>query len=125
MNQSPILDRIHIRDLGVRCIIGFKDWERTKKQDVLVNLTLHADLTTACGSDSIGDTIDYKTLKNSIVQMAEDSQFQLIERLAQAVATLCLSDPRVVRVDVSVDKPGALRFAKSVAVEISRIRLDP
>ena len=117
-----MLDRIHIRDLTVHCIIGFKEWEREKKQEVLINVCLHADLLSACRSDRVEDTVDYKTLKNNIIEVVEKSDFQLIERLAEVISDLCLADPRVERVDVTVDKPGALRFARSAAVEITRFK---
>jgi len=116
------LDRIHIRDLTARCIIGINDWEREKKQDVVINVTLHVDLSRAGASDRIEDTVDYKDLRNRIMSAVEESEYFLIERMVEAIADLCLTDPRIQRVDVSVDKPGALRFARSVGVEITRTR---
>ena len=116
------MDKIHIRDLQVRCVVGIYPEERTAKQDVIINVTLHADYRAACLSDRIEDTVDYKQVKKRIVEMAEASDFFLVERLAESIASLCLDDPRVSRADVTVDKPGALRFARSVAVEISRTR---
>lgn len=116
------LDRIYIRDLTVRCIIGIFPEERREKQDVIVNITLEADLGTACQSDRLEDTIDYKGIKKRVVATIESSSRFLIERLAEDIATLCLAEPKVERVTVSVDKPGALRFARSVAVEITRVR---
>jgi FolB domain-containing protein len=115
-----VLDKIHIRDLHSRCIVGIYPEERREKQDVHVNITLFADLRTACQSDRIEDTVDYKGVKKQILAMIDGSQFFLIERLAEEIANLCLAAPRVVRVCVAVDKPGALRFARSVAVEIER-----
>jgi len=114
------LDRIHIRDLALRCIIGIEPRERDRLQDVLINITLHADLSRAGRSDNIADTIDYKAIKGKVAERVEKSSYQLVERLAEEVADACLADPRVRRVEVTVDKPGALRFARSVAVEISR-----
>lgn len=121
MGEGP-LDRIHIRQLRLRCIIGVFPEERREKQDVLLSLTLHADLSKPCRSDEIADTVDYKELKKRIVNRVEASEFYLIERLAEEVAGLALDTEGVRQVDVTVDKPGALRFAESVAVEITRIR---
>ena len=121
---EPILDRIHIRDLLVRCILGIYDDERREKQDVVANITLHADLSAACKTDSIDDTVDYKGIKKEILAMIQQSEFFLIERLVEEIADIALKDPLVKRVDVSVDKPGALRFARSVAVEITRTRAE-
>lgn len=121
MNEHG-LDRIHIRDLQVRCILGVYAEERREKQDVVINVTLYTDLRAAGLSDRIEDTVDYKHLKKKIVAVVEQSSFFLVERLAQCVADCCLDEPRVERVRVSVDKPSALRFARSVAVDIERVR---
>lgn len=116
-------DQIHIRDLQFRCIIGTDDIERKDKQDVVVNLTLEADLRKACDSDQIADTVDYKIIKKQIVAMGENSSFHLIETLAQRIADICLAHPQVYRVRVLVEKPAALRFARTVGVEIERDRI--
>jgi dihydroneopterin aldolase/D-erythro-7,8-dihydroneopterin triphosphate epimerase len=115
-------DRIHIRELRLRCIVGTHDHERDKKQDVVLHISLRADLRRAGRSDDLADTVDYATLKRQIVDMVEASEFLLIERLAQAVADVCLADSRVQAATVTVEKPGALRFARTVAVEITRER---
>lgn len=117
-------DRIHIRDLHLRCIIGIYQDERREKQDVVLNITLYADLRAAGASDRMEDTVDYKQLKCRVRQFVEDSSCKLIEHLAQGVADICLEDARVRRTVVTIDKPGALRFARSVAVEIVRDQPD-
>ena len=117
-------DKIHIRDLHMRCIIGTSPDERREKQDVLINLTLYTDLAAAGRSDRIEDTVDYKMLKKRVIGMVAESSCSLIEHLAERIAEVCLAEARVGRVSVSVDKPGALRFARSVAVEIVRDRKD-
>ena len=121
MADTPT-DRIHIRDLGARCIIGIYPEERTKKQEVIFNITLHADLAKPGQSDAIEDTVDYKTIKENILSMAEASTYNLIERLAAHAAEICLANPMIARAEVTVDKPGALRFARSVAVTVVRDR---
>ncbi len=116
------MDRILISDLAARCIVGVNDEERREKQDVLINLTLYADLSKACKSDLFEDTVDYRGMKKRIVKMVEESQYYLVEALAQAVAEICLSDSKVMEVKVRVEKPSALRFARTVGVEIVRSR---
>jgi len=115
-------DKIYIRDLSLQCIIGINEEERVKRQEVLINIMLETDLRAAAASDNIEDTTDYKSLKKELMALIEGSDFFLIERLAEAIAARCLDRPRVRRVTVSVDKPGALRYARSVAVEITRER---
>ena len=116
------MDKIRIHGLLVRCIIGAFLKERDHKQDVVFDLTLHTDTRPAARSDVLEDAIDYKALRNRIVEFAEQSTFHLLEGLAQAVADICLEDERVQRVDVCVHKPGALTYARDVTVEITRSR---
>jgi FolB domain-containing protein len=118
------MDRILIKDLLVRCIIGVHDEERRDKQDVLINLSLSVDLRKAGTSDRLEDSVDYRALNKQILSMAEHSQFHLVEALAQAVADICLGNPSLTEASVRVEKPGALRFARSVGVEIVRRRAD-
>lgn len=119
--ERPV-DRIHIRDLELRCIVGIFPEERCEKQDVRINLTLACDCAPAAASDRIEDAVDYKGIKKRVRTMVEASDFGLIETLADRIAAICLEHPRVAQATVCVDKPGALRFARSVAVEITRAR---
>lgn len=116
------MDRIAIRELAARCIVGINDDERRERQDVVVNLVIHADLRHAASTDVLEDTIDYRAIKKRVLSLVEGSSFHLLEALADAVARACLEFRGVEEVDVSVEKPGALRFAKSVAVEVARRR---
>ena len=116
------LDRIRINELMARTYVGFIDWEKVTKQDVAISITLHADLKKAGRSDDVADTVDYKKLKAQILQWVESNRFFLIEKMAEDIADICLEHSLVERVDVEVNKLSALRFAKSVAVEISRER---
>lgn len=116
------MDRIYIRDLALRCLIGVFPEERREKQDVVINVVLECDHRPAARSDRLEDAVDYKALKKKIVALVETSSFQLIEALADRIASAALENPKVERVTVTVDKPGALRFARSVAVEITRGR---
>ena len=117
-------DKIQIQELLLRAIIGINDEERRNRQDVLINVTLHADTRAAGRSDDMADAVNYRTLTKRIIALVENCQFYLVEKLAAEIAALCLDDPRVERADVRVEKPGALRFARSVGVEIQRTRAD-
>jgi len=116
------MDQIHIRDLRVRCIVGTKPEERTRRQSVIINIALGCDLRLAGRSDRLDDTVNYKRLTDCITATVAASRHQLIERMAAEIAALCLRESRVREVTVVVDKPGALRVARSAAVEIRRKR---
>jgi len=119
-----VSDRIQIKDLLLRTIIGINEEERRNRQDALINITLYADTRAAGGSDDIQDAVNYRTITKRVIERVEESSFHLVEKMAAEIASICLEDPRVEAVDVRVEKPGALRFARSVGVEIHRTRSD-
>lgn len=116
------LDRLGIRDLMARCRVGVTEAERRKPQDILVTVTLWADLSRACRSDRLADSVDYKRIKLDILAELEKKPFNLIERVAQRVADITMKDRRVEKVAVVVQKPGALRHARCSEVAIERDR---
>ena len=127
MTDAPAplpLDEIRICDLRFRCIVGVNEDERHKTQEIVAQITLCVDLSRPGRTDAIEDTVDYKALKKEILAMAEHSQFRLIEALAHSIAEVCLRHDGVERVAVVVEKPGALRFARTVAVKIVRDRSE-
>jgi dihydroneopterin aldolase/D-erythro-7,8-dihydroneopterin triphosphate epimerase len=119
-----MIDQIHIKDLLLRAIVGINEEERRNRQDVLINLVLDVDMRQAGESDDIDHAVNYRTLTKRIIQLVETSQFFLVEKLASEIAAICLEDTRVERVHVTVEKPGALRFARSVGVSIERGQND-
>ncbi len=114
------MDRILIKDLRARGIIGVNEDERREKQDVTINLELAADLRKAAQSDRFEDTVDYRSIKKEILKLVEGSSYQLLESLTEAVARACLEHERVRLVRVRVEKPAALRFARAVGIEMIR-----
>jgi D-erythro-7,8-dihydroneopterin triphosphate epimerase len=118
----PTLDRIFIRDLEIRCVIGVEEQERREKQGVVAQIELQVDLRRAGKTDALVDSVDYSKLKRQILEATENSQYRLIEALAQRIADECLRHQRIECVRVVVEKPGVLRFARTVGVEIVRRR---
>jgi len=113
-------DRILIRDLHLRTIIGLNDWEREKRQDVLLQLEVFTDTRAAGASDRVRDALDYRSLTKDVIAHVESSSYYLVEALAHAVARIAVRGHGATRVRVRVEKPGALRFAASVGVEVDR-----
>lgn len=118
------LDRIHITDLVVSGIIGIKPDERINEQNIRVNATLWVDTRPAAGSDDIDDAVNYRTITKAIIAHIQAGKPMLVERLVQEIADICLAEPRVHKVEVTVEKPGALRHARSVGITITRSRVD-
>jgi len=117
------VDRIIIRDLLVRGIVGINPEERTNRQDILINVTMWVDTVAAARSDDIADAVNYRTVTKAIIAHIEGGDPMLVERLCREIADICLdADERVTEVEVTVEKPGALRFARSVGITIRRSR---
>lgn len=116
------MDTVIIKDLLVRGIIGVNDWERKRAQDILINVTLFTDTRRAAETDNIADCVNYSTMSKRIQAHAESAERLTVEALANDLAKICLEDKGVRRVILRVEKPGAVRFAKSVGVEIERSR---
>ena len=113
---------IRITDLKLKAIIGINDWERKEKQEVIINLSLEFNSKQAARTDDIKHTIDYKALKRRIIDRVETSRYFLLEKLVEEVLDLVMTDKKVLSSTVRIDKPRALRFAKSVSVESTRKR---
>lgn len=109
---------IRITNLRLRCIIGSNDDERDQKQDVIINLEIEFDASKVIESDRLDDTVNYKKISKAIIALVESSSFFMLERLAKAIADTVMIDPRIQKTAVRIDKPGALRFADSVSVEL-------
>lgn len=117
------LDRIHIKDLSVQGIIGINPDERVNQQEILVNVTMWADTRPAAASDDIADAVNYRTINKALIAHIEGGEPMLVERLVAELAEICLdADDRVREVEVTVEKPGALRHARSVGITIRRAR---
>lgn len=116
------MDKIFIKDLLVRGIIGIRDWERDVEQDILINVTVYTDTLRAAESDDIIDCVDYSALATKMQAHAKTAKRLTVEALANDLAKICLEVPLVKKAVVRVEKPGAVRFAKSVGVEVERKR---
>lgn len=118
------MDKILIKNLLVRGIVGINPEERVNKQDILINITMFASIRQAGQSDDINDAVNYKSVAKRVIQHVENSADFLVEKLVTDIARLILTEFFVQKVVVKLEKPGALRFAQSVGVEIERTRKD-
>ncbi|GAB4439777.1 MAG: dihydroneopterin aldolase [Anaerolineae bacterium] len=119
------LDRILIRDLLVRGIVGIYPDERVNRQNILLNVTLWADTRPAAASEDIADTVNYATIAQALIDYIEQSEPLLVEKLAAELVKICLAtDEKVQAVELTVEKPDALSYAEAVGVTIFRRRGD-
>ena len=113
-------DKILLNAISAETIIGVRPSERESKQRVLISLELSTDLRLPGKTDNLEDTLDYSSLKNTLVEYAEHSTFFLLEALARGIAEICLAQNRVSAVQVKVEKPDVYSDAESVGVIITR-----
>ncbi len=125
MQQEKNLDRIFIRNLLVRGIVGINPEERRNRQDILVNATFWADTRAPGASDDIAETVNYRTAAKAMIAHIEENEPLLVEKLAADLALICLkTDERIHAVELTVEKPGAVRFSQSVGLTIYRTRME-
>ncbi len=117
------MDRLWIRDLIVHATIGVHEEERRTVQPLIVNVWLACDLRPAGKSDRIEETVNYREVQDGLLKLAAESRDRLLERLADRMAMFCLQYPQVEGVRIRIEKPRALRHARSAAVEIERGRI--
>ncbi len=118
------MDKVFIKDLVARGIIGINDWEREKQQEILINIVLETDIRRAGKTDKIEHSVNYRTIAKKALAHAESAKRLTVEALATDIAQLSLQEPGISKAIVRVEKPGAVRFSQSVGVEIERTRSD-
>lgn len=124
MTSAAPSDVIFLSGLTVDCIVGIWEWERRVKQKIVLDLEMAADVRKAAASDSIADTLDYTRVAKRMLQFVGESEFQLVETLADRVAQLIVTEFDVPWVRVRLNKQGAIRGARDVGILIERRRED-
>jgi FolB domain-containing protein len=114
------MDTIFITDLLIRGVIGITEKEREQPQDILVNVEIKTDITNAAKEDDVNLSVNYRTIAKKILAHVESVKRYTVEALSEDIAQLCLGEPYSQSVKVRVEKPGAVRFSRSVGVEILR-----
>lgn len=114
------MDTVFINDLRIETIIGIYDWERKVKQTVSLDLEMSADIRAAAATDAIEDTLNYKAVAKRLIDFVGESEFQLVETLAEKIAGIVRTEFNVSRVKLTVRKPGAVRGSRDVGVIIER-----
>lgn len=118
--EAAMKDIVFIEDLRVQTVIGVFDWEREIRQTVSLDLEMAFDIRKAAASDDIADTLDYKAVSKRLIHFVEDSEFQLVESLAERCAAIVLEEFPVNWLRLKLSKPGAVRGSSAVGVVIER-----
>ncbi|MBC6424597.1 MAG: dihydroneopterin aldolase [Hormoscilla sp. SP12CHS1] len=111
-----------IENLKLRTVIGFNDWERKNKQDVIVNIKARFKVGKAARTDRVEDTVNYKTIVKQVINLVEKSDYNLLETIAQMILDIVMKNHLIVWAKVKVDKHFALRFTDSVSIKLKTTR---
>ena len=114
------MDIVYISDLRIETIIGIYDWERKIRQIVSIDLEMASDNRKAAATESIEDALNYKAVAKRLIQFAEQSEFQLVETLAERMAEIILDEFNVDWLRLKLGKPGAVTGSREVGVIIER-----
>ena len=114
------MDIIYINDLRIETVIGIFDWERRIKQTVILDIEMAGDCRKAAENDSVDDTVNYKSVAKRLIAFVGDSEYQLVETLAERCAEIVVNEFQVPWVKLRINKQGALRGARDVGVIIER-----
>ena len=114
------MDKIFVQGLEVDCVIGVWDWERRIKQRLIIDLEMAWDISDAARSDALQDTLSYKDVAKQVSAYVIDTKANLVERLAEGIATLLREQFEVAWCKVRINKRGAVTGARDVGVEIER-----
>jgi dihydroneopterin aldolase len=114
------MDKVFIQGLKIDTVIGIYDWEREIRQDVTLDLEMAADIKAASLTDHIDQTLDYKSVAKRLIQFVEESEFQLVETLAEKITEIVLNEFEVEWVKLTLNKGEAVSGASGVGVIIER-----
>ena len=118
------MDKVQIKKLRVRCRIGVRPRERRSRQTLLIDVTCYCNLSAEAVRDRLERTVDYSTLASKVRSFVEESQFYLIETLADRIALICLENDLVQKAIVGVSKPHVIPRSQGARVEVTRHRSD-
>ena len=114
------MDSVYIQGLGVETIIGVHDWERNTRQTVFIDLEMSIEADKAAVSDWIGYAVDYSAVSARVIEFVGNSEYKLIETLAENVARIIMREFGVPWLQLRISKPSAVPEAKDVGVVIER-----
>jgi dihydroneopterin aldolase len=114
------MDIVFLRDLRIDAVIGIYDWERRTRQTLVFDLEMAADVARAAASDSIDDALNYKAVAKRLIEFVGQSEFMLVETLAERCAEIIRAEFGVPWVRLTLNKQGAVRGARDVGVIIER-----
>lgn len=117
---SYFMGTIFLSEVKVQTKLGVPEWERMVEQTIILDIEIGYDLSKACQSDNVADTIDYGLVVNRVRETLKEHSFQLVEALAEHICQLILKEFGALSVKVKVAKPAILPGLKALGVIVQR-----
>ena len=114
------MDKVYIKGLSIQTTIGFFQWEKEIKQTLVIDLAMGWNTANAAINDELAKTLDYAEISVEIEKFANDNPVDLIETLAERLASYLMTQYQIPWLKLSIGKPGAVHNAQTVGVEIER-----
>ncbi len=123
-NKSSIKRKVFIKDFSIECIIGIHEYEKIKKQKIKFNIILDIDQSTIPDEKNIKSIIDYEKVTNKLEKLAKSKKYNFLESLIEDSFNEVFEDKRIKSASIKIEKPEAIKNAKSVGVEVFKTRKD-
>ena len=114
------MDKVFIKGLHIQTTIGFFQWEKEIKQTLVIDLAMAWNTAAAAENDELDKTLDYAAISEALAEFCNNNPVDLIETLAERIASFIMQTYNVPWLNLKVCKPGAVHNADTVGVEIER-----
>ncbi len=113
---------LKIKNLRLKTAIGVYDWEKNFDREIIINLEIETDFLSAFQSDQLEDAIDYNEIAQKVKKFIHENKFNLIEKMAHSLLAEVMSDFRIKKCKLEIDKVGAIDFVDSASITIEQER---
>ena len=122
--KSSIKRTVFIKDFIIDEIIGFYEHEKIKKQKIKFNIVLGVNQNSIPNEGNIKSIVDYEKITNKLKNLTKSKKYNFLESLAEDSFKEIFEDKRINSVTIKIEKPEAIKNAKSVGVEVFKTRKD-
>ncbi len=123
-SKSSIKRTVFIKDFIIEEIIGIHEHEKIKKQKIKFNIALDVNQSTTPNEKDIKSIVDYEKIANKLENLAKNKKYNFLESLVEDSFKEIFDDKRINSVTIKIEKPEAIKNAKSVGVEVFKTRKD-
>ena len=123
-NNNSIKRTVFIKNFIIKEIIGIHEHEKIKKQKIKFNIVLDVNQSSVPDEKNIKSIVDYEKITNKLENLTRSKKYNFLESLAEDSFKEIFADERIKSVTIKIEKPEAIKNAKSVGVEVFKTRKD-